>query len=246
MRALQGALGLLLPTPQLTDLATVKQLLDSLREDERQEILQYLRKSVPLHPVEQKLMASAETILEAIARSPDLTVRGIEGIIAEAAFATEVIPTLTGWTEQVITSDQPYDFLLSDSVGVVKVQVKMQRRRNRKPLMASDVSTSKKWSSEYYVVETQRTRGGKDPAGKATRPYRFGQFDVLAVSMGASQGRWSAFVYTVERWLLPSDRDSACLSVYQPIPPAPNEHWIDNFATCVEWLRSNEQKRITA
>lgn len=229
----------------MTDLTTVKQLLDSLSEDERLEILGYLRKSVPLHPVEQKLMASAETILEAIARSPDLTVRGIEGIIAEAAFATEVVPTLTGWTEQPVPAGLPYDFLLDDGQGPVKLQVKMQRRRDRKSLMASDVSKFKKWSSEYYVVETQRTRGGKTKAGEATRPYRFGEFDLLAVSMGASQHRWSAFLYTVQRWLIPSDKDATSLNIYQPVPPAPNQFWTDDFVTCVGWLRGGLQQRIT-
>ncbi len=82
-------------------------MLDSLSETERLEVLGYLRKSVPLHPVEQKLMASAETILEAIARSTDLTVRGIEGIIAEAAFATEVAPALIGWVEQRVPAGLP-------------------------------------------------------------------------------------------------------------------------------------------
>lgn len=230
----------------MTDLAAIKRLLDSLNEGERQEILGYLRKSVPLHPLEQKLMASAETILEAIARSPDLTLRGIEGIIAEAAFATEVVPTLAGWAEQLVPAGLPYDFLLNDGQGPVKLQVKMQRRKDRKPLRASDVSKFKKWPSEYFVVETQRSRGEKTKAGEATRPYRFGEFDLLAVSMGASQGRWSAFKYTVQRWFLPSDKDHDCLNIYQPIPPAPNEFWTDNFVTCFGWLRSGLQQRIGA
>jgi hypothetical protein len=230
----------------LTNLSTVKQLLDSLNDSERQEILGYLRKALPLHPVEQKLMASAETILEAIGRSPDLTVRGIEGIIAEAAFATEVVPTLAGWAEQSVPAGLPYDFLLDDGQGPVKLQVKMQRRKDRKPLRASEVRKSKKWSSEYFVVETQRTRGGKTKTGKATRPYRFGEFDLLAVSMGASQGRWSAFMYTVQRWLLPSDNDASCLNIYQPVPPAPNEFWTDEFTTCVGRLRSGLDHRIEA
>lgn len=242
----RAARRLLLQIRPLTDLTTVKHVVDSLSEDERIELLAYLRKSMPLHPVEQKLMASAETILEAIARSPDLTVRGIEGIIAEAAFAIEVIPTLSGWIEQPVDAGPAYDFLLDDGRGSVKLQVKMQRRAARKPLMANSVRTRKKWSAAYYVVETQRTRGGKTKTGEGTRLYRFGEFDVLAVSMGASKGRWSAFMYTLQRWLLPSDDDTDRLNVYQPIPPAPNEFWTDDFITCVGWLRDGAQKRITA
>lgn len=191
-------------------------------------------------------MASAETILEAIARSPDITVRGIEGIIAEAAFATEVIPALTGWTEMPARPEEPFDFLLDDGHGAVKVQVKMQRRTQRRPLKADEVQQSRRWAADHYVVETQRTRTGRGLGGSNTRPYRFGEFDILAVSMGASQGRWSAFLYTVQRWLIPSDRDAACLLTHQPVAPRPNAFWTDDFATCVAWLRSGRQQRVTA
>lgn len=41
-----------------------------------------------------------------------------------------------------------------------------------------------------YVVETPRTRGGKDlTSGEDTRPYRYGEFDILAVSMHPSTNR---------------------------------------------------------
>lgn len=189
-------------------------------------------------------MAPAETILEAIARSSDLTVRGIEGIIAESSFAVEVVPTLVGMTQRPVYGDQPYDFLLSDGGGDIRIQVKMQRRVKRQPPMASDVQKKRRWPADHFVVETQRTRAGKSKDVANTRPYRFGSFDILAVSMGASQGKWSAFTYTVERWLLPADNEPSCLLTYQPVPPKATEFWTDDFLTCVQWLRGGAMKRI--
>jgi hypothetical protein len=228
---------------KMADVAEIMRLLDTLDEGQRKEIFAYLRKTIPIHPVEATLNATAEIILEAISRSSDLTVRGIEGIIAEAAFAMEVIPALKGWAPKQIVGDQSYDFLLRDHEGDVTVQVKMQRREKRVPLKASDVQKSRKWPVDYFVVETQRTRSGKDLQGKSTRPYKFGSFDVLAVSMAASQKRWDTFMYTIESWLLPAE-DKSCLLTFQPVPPKPDEFWTDNFEQCVQRLRSGGKKRI--
>ena len=227
----------------MTDTEEIIKLIEALPESEQRAVFGFLRQKIPIHRMEKTLMAPAETILEAVARSNDLTVRGIEGIIAESAFVVEVIPALKGMTEKSIFGDQPYDSLLGDTEGDVRVQVKMQRRKKRRPLMANEVQKTRKWPADYFVVETQRTRAGKSKTVANTRPYRFGSFDILAVSMGASQQRWSAFMYTVERWLLPAD-DSSCLLTYQPIPPKASEFWTDDFLTCVGWFRSGAEKRI--
>lgn len=113
----------------------------------------------------------------------------------------------------------------------------MQRRRARRPLRANEVERRRRWPADHFVVETQKTRAGRDSTGADTRPYRFGSFDILAVSMGASQRRWSAFMYTVERWLLPA-ADPANIFKYQPVPPAVTRRWTDDFLQCVEWHRS--------
>jgi hypothetical protein len=82
----------------------VAQLLDSLKRAtpaQREMIFRKLREEFPLHPLEAEWNTSAEAILEAISRSPDLTQRGIRGILAEASFFTLVYPTLQrhGWTD---------------------------------------------------------------------------------------------------------------------------------------------------
>lgn len=96
-----------------------------------------------------------------------------------------------------------------------------------------------------YVVETQRTRGGKNPVtGEDTRPYRFGEFDLLAVAMQPSTNEWNTFMYSVANWLLPGPNDETRLLKFQPVAIQPNDDWTDDFKECVKWLRSGIEKRI--
>jgi len=216
----------------------ILQLLEDCNEDELREILQRIRQTVSIHPIEAKLNTHAEVILEAIDRASDLTLRGIRGIIAEASFLVNVIDRLEGWKNIHLTGDHSYDFLIEDSIGQIKIQVKMQRKEKGVPKLTK---TGK------YVVETQRTRGGKDATtGEATRPYRFGEFDILAVSMHPSTNDWSQFTYTVGDWLLPRRGVPTQLEVLQPISLASDDDWTDNLVTSIKWFRSGLKKTICA
>lgn len=74
-----------------------------------------------------------------------------------------------------------------------------------------------------YVAETKRTRGGVDSGtGQKTRPYRFGEVDILAVCLQPSTGNWKSFMYTVGDWLLPRPDDPTLFQVLQPVATAPN------------------------
>lgn len=212
----------------------VMALLEQCSQEERREIFKYLRKEFQIHPLETDLNTQAEVILEAMARSSDLTMRGIRGIIAEAAFLVDVIQRLEGWKIVEIVGDAPYDFLIEDAAGPVSIQVKMQRREKGIPLVRAD----------KFVVETQRTRSGKDAAGAATRPYRFGEFDILAVSLHPSTNNWTDFLYTVGTWLRPRAGAANLLEVFQPISREPNEDWTDSLETCVGWLRAGTRRTI--
>ena len=99
------------------------------------------------------------------------------------------------------------------------------------------------FSEDVFVVETQRTRGG-ERGGQKTRPYRFADFDLLAVSLSPATGDWTEFRYTVARWLIPDPVDGALICKYQPIPPAPNADWSNDLAECIAWFRSGPQKTI--
>jgi len=209
-------------------------LLASCSREERLEIFRVLRNEIPIHALEGQLNTKAEVILEAMARSSDLTMRGIRGIIAEAAFLVEVLQKLDGWKIGNIVGNAAYDFLLEDAIGRVSIQVKMQRKKEGLPLVRSN----------KYVVETQKTRGGKDAAGEDTRPYRFGEFDILAVSLHPATNDWRAFAYTVGTWLRPRPAAQHLLAVLQPIARTPNDDWTDNFETCIAWFRSGVRKTI--
>jgi hypothetical protein len=100
-------------------------------------------------------------------------------------------------------------------------------------------------SSEYFVVETQKTRGVVDENNEDTRPYKFGEFNILAVSMQPSSGSWKHFMYTVADWLIPYDEDPTRMIKFQPVPKNPNTQWTDHLETCIEWFLSGEKKTIT-
>jgi hypothetical protein len=221
----------------------IKRLLSACTEKQRREVFAELRREYQIHPLEAKLNARAEVILEAIDRASDLTLRGVRGVIAEAAFKLNVISRLNGWENLPVEGDFSYDFLLADAAGQVRVQVKMQRLKDHRPMLASQ--GYRYLPSGMYVVETQRTRGGKDPrTGGDTRPYRFGEFDILAVSMHPSTNDWSAFMYTVCDWLLPRAENPNLILKFQPVAKVPNDRWTDDFTKCVGWLRSGRSQRI--
>ena len=237
----------------MSEVDRVKLILPGMSEVEQKQVLVFLRGLLPKHPVEQQLMISAEGMLDAIARSGDFTVRMIRGVFAEAAFAADVLPTLAdSWRALPVSGDPPYDFLLTDAQqdqepppgSLVKLQVKMQRSEGKVPLRADQQwSTMVSWPKTHFIVEIQKSRKG-EKKGVNTRPNRFGEFDLLAVSLGPSMGRWSAFMYTVERWLLPNPADPTQILTFQPVAPTDNDCWTSDFRTAVEWLRSGVTRRI--
>ncbi len=122
------------------DLKKIHELLGQCSHDERREMLRILREEFPIHELERKLNISAEVILEAIDRSSDLTLRGVRGVIAEAAFKEYVVIPLVeqGWNDLPINGNPSFDFLMKSSSSLeVKIQVKMQRKKGQLPMLAS-------------------------------------------------------------------------------------------------------------
>ena len=225
-------------------LEAIKAALAKATSDERLRILEVLRKEFPIHKLEQQWNASAELILEAISRSSDLTKRGIRGVIAEAAFHRAVVLPLQGraWADNTPAGNHPFDFQLDRENLSVRVQVKMQRLENHAPKLWKK---SEGQLTTVYVVETQKTRSGTDSKGQSTRPYRFGEFDILAVAMHPSSGDWNRFLYTVADWLIPRPQDKKLISVYQPVPAESNNDWSSDFDTAVAWLIQKKRKKIS-
>ncbi|MGB8355625.1 MAG: hypothetical protein WCD79_17130 [Chthoniobacteraceae bacterium] len=202
-------------------------LLSKCSEDQRCQIFEELRKTMPPHPFELRMKASADVILEALDRASPLSLRGIRGLIAEATFVLEVIPSLAGWQALPLVGDFPYDAELKDFVSTITVQVKMQRQEKGVPLIRQGTA----------VVEVQRTRGGKRD-GKDTRPYHFGEFDILAVCMEPSHSRWNSFLYIPTRWLKPRVKNPDLIHILQSVSLKSDEIWTDNFDEAIRRLRS--------
>ncbi len=110
----------------------IKQLIEQCSEAEKLAIFEYLRARLPQHPLEREWGITSDIILTAIARSSDLTQRGVRGVIAEAVFEAQTLPRLRGWNATGFTGDLPYDFLIEDNSKPpkkIRIQVKLQRMK---------------------------------------------------------------------------------------------------------------------
>ncbi len=228
-------------------LATIRKLIDECSDEHRSALKQYLRKIAP-HPLEREWGIDADTILSAISRSSDLTKRGVRGIIAEAIFVNEVVQTVesSGWLPVDLVGDHPYDAVLKKGTLTARIQVKLQRLEKGAPKLYYPKHYEK---GTLFVVEVQKTRTGEKTTETVTvntRPYGFGDFDILAVNMHPSSGNWRNFRYTVASWLLPRPANKSLIEIFQPIAANPNEAWTDDLGTCLSWYESARQTRVLA
>lgn len=229
-------------------LATIKQMLTQCSPEERNVLFKELRTEIPIHQLERTFGAPAEVILEAIHRAPELTRRMLRGVIADAAFAIYVVPKLAdrGWKDATPEGNHSFDHILQDAVGPVSVQVKLQRSEKGQPVITT--GTRFGLAAGMYMVEPQRTRSGETKGEKGekkkTRPYRYGEFDILAVSLQPSNDQWNSFRYTVANWLLPGAGPNE-IATYQPVAMEPNDDWTDDFDTAAKWFRARINKKIS-
>lgn len=231
----------------MTDsLDRLRQQIDQCTDGERRILFGYLKTKVPRHPLEEEWGVNAEIILTAISRSSDLTKRGVRGIIAEAVFERSVLGSLKEWTAVKFVEDRPYDFLLcsdDQKPREARIQVKLQRMLKQQPMFAFEAN--RHYPKDMHVVEVQKTRGGFDPqTNEDTRPYHFGEFDILAVNLHPSTRDWNRFLYTLSDWLIPRHPNAALIEIFQPVPTSPTEVWTDTLATCLKWLTAGEKRRI--
>ena len=130
-----------------------------------------------------------------------------------------------------------------DGAGPVTVQVKLQRSERGAPVVKRGERFD--FGETVHIVETQKTRTGTDGEDNQTRPYRYGEFDILAVSMQPSTAKWDRYMYTLGRWLLPG-RNKGEMATLQPVAMGPNDFWTDDFRTVAQWFRTEDAgKRMT-
>jgi len=232
---------------------TIKNFIDQCSAEERRALFEFLRGRIPRHPLEEQWGIDAERILTAIHRSPDLTKRGVRGILAEAVFERDVLPSIEGLGWRILPvpgGDPPYDFLLERGGQRASIQVKLQRTEQGQPKRYQP----KRYPNELYVVEVQRTRSGRKRHKKAaksssagdqsTRPYRFGDFDILAVNIQPATHQWRDFRYTVSSWLIPRKSSPRLIEIFQPVSLAPNDVWTDRLDVCLEWFRHGDRRKV--
>ncbi|MBI5320887.1 hypothetical protein [Bradyrhizobium sp.] len=199
----------------------------ALTPDQKQQIFADIRDGVLIHPLERQFHVNAEIILEAIHRAPDITQRGVRGLIAELTFVIDIMPKMEaeGWKNDPPIGEQAYDARLKKGNQSIRIQVKTQRR-------AKGVAMQRR--NGFHVVEVQRTRTGTDGEGQATRPYRFDEFDLLAVCMQASTGSWHSFMYIPSKSLKPKRKAPEQINTMQAIPAFGDDGvWSNDLATAL-------------
>lgn len=222
-----------------TTLTTIRGLLAQCSPEERATLFRELRAVHQIHEFEAAIGAPAEMILEAVHRAPELTRRMLRGVIADAAFRTFVVPILVseGWSDVTPQGNFAYDYQLDDGSGPVTVQVKLQRSERGAPVVKNGGRFG--FGSDVFMTETQKTRSGTNGDENQTRPYRYGEFDILAVSMQPSTSQWDRYMYTLGRWLLPGKNDGE-IATLQPVTKEPSAFWTDDFRIAARWLREQD------
>ena len=225
-------------------LASIRELLATCSIEEQGILFRELRARHLIHEFEEVIGAPAEMILEAVHRAPELTRRMLRGVIADAAFRRYVVRSIEafGWSDVTPVGNFAYDYKLDDGAGAVTVQVKLQRSEKGAPVIRRGERYG--FGDLVHIVETQRTRTGTDGDNNQTRPYHYGEFDVLAVSMQPSTSKWDRYMYALGRWLLPG-QTAGEIATLQPVAMSPNEFWTDDFTVAARWFRAADNgKRI--
>lgn len=225
-------------------LEQIRTVIDHCSEEEKDALFRELRQSRVIHEFERVIGAPAEMILEAVHSAPELTRRMLRGVIADAAFRTFAVASLKphGWQDVTPVGNFAFDYKLDDGSGPITVQVKLQRSERGAPVVRDGARFD--FEGDVFITETQKTRTGTDAEDNKTRPYRYGEFDILAVSMQPSTGAWDRYMYTLGRWLLQGKEPNEMATI-QPVAREPNEFWTDDFKVAAQWFRvEDENKRM--
>lgn len=169
------------------------------------------------HELEQLYDLTAEELLEAINRRFRLKV-ALEGAVAEVHFERKLkILKAEGLLLSYESHDVDgmHDFSLMVTEAGPPLRIEVKNVRNQK----------------IPKVETQKTRTSK--GDEASRFYGHDQFDVIAVCMGKSTGKWSEFAFAWTRELPRHAAHPSKLAVFHEIG-------FPRAKTGVQWFTSLE------
>lgn len=187
------------------------------------------------HPLEERWGLEGSVVLDAIESSIDLIQRGVLGVVAEHQFKNKILDPLNGSLQILPTADHSVDYLITDSANPpVSVQVKLQRRTNGVPILENGQA----------LVETQKSRS-RGKGKSTTRLYRYGDFDIVAVSLWPSTGDWSKFMFAAGHQLRPAFRKPQFMAGFQPVSLKSDGVWTDDFLACVSRAQMKQAIRET-
>jgi hypothetical protein len=185
------------------------------------------------HPLEEKWGTNWWTILDAIAASPDLSQRGVRGLLAEHEFYNRVLANMTlPWIGSRAVEKKhgegtgSIDWLLTKGEHTVTIQVKMQRFS--KGVVVID-------EKGQGLVETQKTR---TRGNNKERRYEYGEFDILAVSLWPSTQDWTRFMYIPDFCLPHAKGKRNLIAAFHPVPLKVISHyyWTDSLEEAFEYV----------
>jgi hypothetical protein len=180
------------------------------------------------HRLERKFNAPAADILEAIDHGFRTQV-DVRGKLAELY--------LSRYFEKLRADGKIVSIEWHDTDGEPDFEILMRGGR-RLHVECKNLRSDKSFSAERGCrVEIQKTRGGRDKAGRKTRGYLADYFDLLAVCTFNQTGEWR-FRFVAARRLARRDDDPQVLKVMQPVPLTGEEkHWFDEFLMAAKDLR---------
>jgi hypothetical protein len=175
--------------------------------------------SRPRHPLEEKLNAPAEDIMDAVLNGFRAIV-DVKGKLAEL-YMYRSLENLrrAGVVEAVKWHDQ--DGQADFEIVYRGHTYRLECKNIRSPKRPTDLTR----------VEMQKTRNARD--GTNTRGYRFGDFDLIGVCLFNRTGRWN-FLYTTCQEMEPRENDRSCLKVMQAVPESPDARWTEDLKDALD------------
>lgn len=180
------------------------------------------------------------TILDAIAAAPDLSQRGVRGLLAEHEFHNRILAKLPAPWKAGRAQEKKHgegtgsvDWMISKGEHSFSIQVKMQRLSKGAVIIENGQG----------LVETQKTR----TRGKTKeRRYEYGEFDILAVSLWPVTRNWKDFMYIPDDCLPHAKGKRNLIAPFHPVPlkRAPAYYWTDSIEEVFEYAKQFSKSNI--
>lgn len=179
---------------------------------------------------QNQLHVKPEILLDALNFANEFTFRNLRGLISEYYLRQRLIKN--GFVLLPTEQNDPFDFKIEKNNKIFTIQLKLQRQSAGQPIFTQDIS--KKLPAGFYVSEIQRCRNGFDRKGFSTRPYKFTDFDILAVCLEPVTKDWHDFTFCLTSNLLADPKHPSNIFKYQAIEL--NQCWNREIEECIKLI----------